>query len=169
MSGEPPGARVIHIRGSVVDPKGAGREQIDGSRAPCLAPVTRSACAGTRNDGHPHGREARQLLPGGERSPQGSGQAGPSANNRPAGSAIGTPVEVSPLAPTKMYKYAGSPIVPTSGLCRGSGRSPCRAGVSGAQGRHNPSVSLAASRRTISSRRSESAKAYRRARHGKRT
>jgi hypothetical protein len=26
MSGKPPGARVIHLRGSVVDPEGAGRE-----------------------------------------------------------------------------------------------------------------------------------------------
>lgn len=28
MSGEPPGARVIHMPGSVVDLNGAGREQI---------------------------------------------------------------------------------------------------------------------------------------------
>ena len=95
--------RSPHLRTTEQRVRPASTAQNDGSRAPCLAPVTRPACAGTRNDGHPHGRGARQLLPGGERWQPGTGQALPGANNHPAGSAIGTPVEVSPLAPTKMY------------------------------------------------------------------
>jgi hypothetical protein len=62
-----------------------------------------------------------------------------------------------------------TPIVPTSGLCRRSGGSPCRTRVSGAQGRHNPRVPLGASGRMISTRRAELGEADRRARHDKRT
>jgi len=46
---------------------------------------------------------------------------------------------------------------------------PAGPGVSGAQGRHNPSVSLAAHGRMISTRRAKSGTADRRVRHGKRT